>query len=319
MPETRASVDAATVRHRFNFDWAMDPQNVFEADGQTVDPYWWYATSIRVDPNEIWAEDEEGNVWVVSFTTDGADEVTFGEPVRSRLVAVPAGAQAGVAATETVNRRTQRVVADALQRPDKPAREGATTAAEARPNPEEGVMDENVRAYLEAQGIDPSAATEEQVNAANVFVAAGWTPESAEAPAEQPEGEPATEVAEPEQVAAAADEDGPVMIDRATLAELQAGARTAKELDAEKKASQRDQDIDDAIQAGKFPPSRREHYATAYDIDPEGTRDMIRRLAPGLVPVDERGTSRTEETDEVSASEMDAIRASFGITTQKGA
>jgi hypothetical protein len=304
---TTASVDASTVRHRFNYDWAMDADN-----GVEVDTYWWYATSVRLDPNEVWAEDEDGTLWVVPFSTDGEDEVTFGEPVRARLTAVPVAASAGVAATATVDRRAQRVLADDLQRPDKPAREGKTTAAEP-PEPQEGNMDPDVRAYLEAQGIDPDQATEEQTNAASVFVAAGWTPPEAEV--EQPEPV-AEEVVEPELVAAAA-ADGTERIDSATLADLKAGAATARELDAKQKASDRDSLIASAIDAGKFPPSRREHYATAYDADPKGTRELIDSLADGLVPVDERGTSREPDGEQVSAAEMDVIRASFGINTTR--
>lgn len=46
-------------------------------------------------------------------------------------------------------------------------------AAVVRPLPKENTMDDNVRKFLTAQGLDPDAATEDQVNAASVFVAAG--------------------------------------------------------------------------------------------------------------------------------------------------
>lgn len=307
MPETTASVDVATVRHRFNFDWAMNPDN-----GVEQDTYWWWASSVRLDPNEIWAEDDDGTLWVVPFSTDGEDEVTFGEPVKARLTAVPVAASAGVAATETANRRSQRVLAEGLERPDKPAREGKTTAA-SRPDPQEDTMDETVRAYLEAQGIDPDAATEEQTNAANVFVAAGWTPPDPETPET-----PAPEVVEePAPIAAA--ENGTVTIDKETLETLKAGAATATDLAEKARVQKRDALIASAVDAGKFPPSRSEHYAGLYDADPKGAEELIASLADGLVPVSERGSSREQDATEVSASEMDAIRASFGITTTKGA
>ncbi len=302
---TIASIDAGTVRHRFNYDWAMNPDN-----GVEQDTYWWYASSVRLDPNEIWAEDEDGTLWVVPFTTDGEDEVTFGEPVKARLTAVPVAASAGVAATATAERRAQRVLAEGLERPDKPAREGETTAAEARPEPEEGVMDENVRAYLEAQGIDPEAATEEQKNAANVFVAAGWTP-----PAAEPEAvvEP---VVEPEPVAAAAAPvipKGMKLVPDETIASMQNLVKKDHERD-------RSETIDGAVSAGVFPPSHAEDWGKRYDIDPEGTKQIIASMPKGLVPVTERGTSVEPDAEQVSAGEMDAIRASFGIaTTQKGA
>src|ERR1044072_7770248 len=72
MPETvAASVDVNTIRERFNFDWAMSEP----VDG--LDTYYWWAISVRVDPAEVIAEDEEGQLWSVSWSTGGKNENTF--------------------------------------------------------------------------------------------------------------------------------------------------------------------------------------------------------------------------------------------------
>lgn len=45
--------------------------------------------------------------------------------------------------------------------------------------------------------------------------------------------------------------------------------------------------IDDAIAAGKFMETRRQHYEGLMARDPEGTRRLIASLEPGLAPVPE--------------------------------
>jgi hypothetical protein len=43
-------------------------------------------------------------------------------------------------------------------------------------------------------------------------------------------------------------------------------------------------DIDSAIEAGKFPESRRAYYEREMARDPEGTKRLIASLEPGLPP-----------------------------------
>lgn len=280
----RASVDIATVRDRFNFDWAMsDP-----IDG--VDTYWWWAISIRVDPAEVIADDGEGNLWSVPFTTDGEDQVTFGEPVRVRQTFVPVQAGEGVMATAVVTRRRQQVLAEQLDRPTKPDRESNPAAASAGPDNEEHPMDDTVRQALARQhGLDPDTATEDEVNAA--VIAASETPEPEETPA--PEAE---HVETPEPVAASA------AVDPEALAQLQADAAAGRQA-AETLATQaRDTAINAAIGEGRIAPARRAHYEAAWAADQDGTRRLLTAsvddggLAPGLVPVGkEQGTAEASE------------------------
>lgn len=284
-PATLASVDVSTVAHRFNWEWATDPQSF---DG--ADTYWWYAVSVRVDPAEIIADDGEGNLWSIPFSTDGEDQVTFGTPVRVRETFVPVAAGEGVMATAAVSRSRQRVLANQLERPEKPPRENTNpAAASAGPDNEEHPMDDTVRQALARQhGLDPDTATEDEVNAAVIAAA-----ETSEPEAEVTET-PAVEET-PEPVAAAT-------VDPDALAQLQADAAAGRQA-AETLATQaRDTAITAAIGEGRIPPARRAHYEAAWTADPDGTRRLLTAsvedggLAPGLVPVGkEQGTTTASE------------------------
>lgn len=154
-PGTQLSVSTSVVRERFNFEWAMDADN-----GVEQNTYWWWARDIRVDDDEVIADDDEGGLWSVPYSTDGADAVTFGEPTRVRETFVPVAAAAQVAT---------------FARPSKPSsvQAASTTAATERPNTEGAEhMGDPVREFLVGQGHDPDTATEAQVTAAEAFVAA---------------------------------------------------------------------------------------------------------------------------------------------------
>ena len=98
-----------------------------------------------------------------------------------------------------------------------------------------------------------------------------------------------------------------VTLDKATYDRLIAGAEAGLRLDKESKEVERDRVIADAIKVGKVPPSRKSHYITAWDSDPDGTRTLLTAaadkggLAPGLVPVDERGGEPSLEDLSVEA------------------
>lgn len=55
--------------------------------------------------------------------------------------------------------------------------------------------------------------------------------------------------------------------------------------------------IEAAIKAGKFPPSRRAHYAALYDKNPEGTVRLINRLTAVIPPGRSAGTGLLPELD----------------------
>jgi hypothetical protein len=310
------SVSYDTVRHRFNWSWAVDREGN-DFDGDTM---WWWARDVRFDPDEIIADDDEGNLWSVPFSTDGEDEVTFGEPARVRQTYVP------VAAAKAAS----------FSRPDKQAERPAVIAAATdkaatgRPDPEEeNPMDANVHEFLVGQGHDPETATEQQVQAAEAYVAAFPDATGAEPPADDPvEGEPQGEVeggepqAEGGEVGAPAREpvaasrqvpEGMRLIDEAELETLRAGAEAGTRLAREKATEERDRILMSARDEGRFPPSRLAHYTRLYEADPEGTKVLLTAaedkggLAKGAVPLEARAQIPDPEGDvALSADELPA-------------
>jgi hypothetical protein len=94
---------------------------------------------------------------------------------------------------------------------------------------------------------------------------------------------------ERQKIAAASANGETVTLDKASYEELKASADLGAKAHERLENSDREQYIAAAVQKGKFPPSRTEHYEALYKADPEGTRQLIDGLAEGVVPVDERG------------------------------
>lgn len=251
VPDLSVSTDA--VRQRFNFTWTVDEDN-----GVDMDTYWWWARDVRLDPNEVIADDDEGNLWSVPFTTDGEDTVTFGQPARVRQTYVPAAAAA------------------AFTRPAKTPR--THPVAPGRLNTERNTpMDDNVRFFLLGRGIDPEAATEEQITEATDAVTAPIseapaeeTPEVEEQPAE--EEAPATDPIAVAATAALAETNA-----RLAAAEQRLAAR-----DAADTAARRDGIVASAVQSGRIAPAQRDHYRSLLDIDEDRTSGLLTALAPSV-------------------------------------
>jgi hypothetical protein len=91
---------------------------------------------------------------------------------------------------------------------------------------------------------------------------------------------------------------GMTLIDEATLADLRQKAEQGVAARARQLTEDRDRTIDDAIRAGKTPPARREHWQTAWAADPDGTKQLLASLAPGLVPLADIGEPGSEPTGE---------------------
>lgn len=241
---------------------------------------WWWVRQVLADPLQLVVDDDEGGLYLVDITVNG-DEVTFGEPQPVKMEYVAAARQAIA--------RPGQVVAS---RYDSPEASGARPRA-TEPKKESGEMkltDES----LAALGLEPGA-TDDEVNAAIAAMKQPVTPEEVAEPAEDavvPEPEnaekatPAADVQVPE---------GMVLMDAETANEMRELVSAAREDRVRQEAEQRQRDITDAVMAGKIPRSRVEHYTKLYEADPEGTRTTLASLAPGIIPVVERGEAG--ETD----------------------
>jgi hypothetical protein len=285
-----ASVSAATIRERFNFDWATSEP----IDG--IDTYWWWARDVRVDPNEVIADDDEGNCWSIPFTTDGADEITFGEPVKVREEFVPIGNNAEAVAASVRQRADQRVLASNLERPEKPA---PKTAASTQPDNEEDTMD--AKAIRDSLGLAEDATDEEVIAKGQELREAAGAEETTE---EETTAEETTETETVEEPVAAS-------VDPAALEQLKSDAAAGREARTTQLSAERDSLIEVAVKAGKFAPAVAASYRTQLDKGGDieaSTRKFIDELAENVVPVTEIGASHQAEGGQVSR-----VLASFGI------
>jgi hypothetical protein len=313
-PDARASVDVSTIRERFNFGWAMDSDN-----GAEQDTYWWWACSVRVDPAEVIADDGEGGLWSIPFSTDGADEVTFGTPVRVRETFVPVDASEGVAATEAVTRRRQTVLASELAKPEKPDRDNP---AASRPRTEDAMSPGiDIAALRSRTGMSeedlPDDATEEQINAALAAEPEAETPE--DTPEETPGETPEAEVPEP-----AAASERTVTVDRAQWERTQRDAEAGAAARRSQLSAELDTEADDAVRDGRITPASRADWRSA--IDPGENPDAaatarataektaLKGLTAGRVPVDgEKGTQPSASAGDDAL--LAATRKSLNIPT----
>jgi hypothetical protein len=105
---------------------------------------------------------------------------------------------------------------------------------------------------------------------------------------------------EEEEVTELPEGDDQVVLDLAAFQHLERRANRTEHLEEEARVTRRDSLIDAAIKAGKFPPSRREHYRNRFDTDAEATEAAIKRMRDNVVPVKERGVDVTEESLQAS-------------------
>jgi hypothetical protein len=97
-----------------------------------------------------------------------------------------------------------------------------------------------------------------------------------------------------------ADDGDVVIVDVSEFRRLRQRDRVAAEVEETTRRRDRDELIEEALDDGKFSPSRRDHYKNRYDSDPEGTVNLIGRLTKNTVPLEARGADAP--TDEVDTS-----------------
>lgn len=120
--------------------------------------------------------------------------------------------------------------------------------------------------------------------------------------------------------ASAAIPEGMALIERDTLATLQAGAAAGEAAQRVLAEQERDRTIAAAVADGRITPARRDHWAKAYDADPDGTRELLASLEPGLVVnTTESGHAGQPEVTEGTTfddSALDGYAAQLGLTKE---
>lgn len=82
---------------------------------------------------------------------------------------------------------------------------------------------------------------------------------------------------------------GTVTVDRQVWDDMQTRINKLEKVRASQQRNDRERMVDDAIRAGKFAPSRREHWLRVAEADPEGTAQLLAGLTPGSVPISDLG------------------------------
>jgi hypothetical protein len=286
----------------------MDQMRSSFYDSLNPDQYWWWIREILLNPMELIVDTDEGALMRVPVTVGADDTVTFGtpEPTKIQYVAASMGRVDGQVLAE-LNKdpatagRPARLRAENAEVPDA----GTLPGNDEVPNTEEEHrMDEAVRRALAAQyKLDPETATEADINAAilqraqNPDPAGDASGDQGTADAETSHTEPVTPAPAPKLEIP----EGFSLVDNATLEDLKVGVGEARELVASTRQRERNEYLDNAIRAGKFAKSRRDHYAGLMASDEVGARQIIDNLAAGLVPVDERGEVGGETSVAASA------------------
>lgn len=318
------AVSAGPVTLEADVDKVID---VFYSEFCVDDRYWWWARAVRVDPNVIIADDDEGSLWRVPIQTDGDQGITFGEPERVLQTFTPApeaaatlaaAAQTGPSEGRTVKAFAAREAAVPNDRKERPEGGGSTSANNSgmdfsdeqravlckRLDLSEDSTDEQIAAALEADPGTPPA-----------------DPPEGDPPADPPEGDPPAEdppAEDPPEGDPPADppegSETTTPVDSTVLSQLQADAAAGRAARNQQVEAHRETVLTEALGDGKITPASKSAWAKKLKAAPEATEAELAALPKNLVPVDEvgHGGSQSPSGVEVSAEEMGAMFPGHG-------
>lgn len=112
--------------------------------------------------------------------------------------------------------------------------------------------------------------------------------------------------------------EGMALVEQTVLDDLRAAGEQGRAARQQQLDDHRDRTLDAAIADGRIAPARREHFATAWAADAEGTEELLNALTPGLVPVTEQGHAGGVDSDESTYDDeaLSAHAAAFGINKE---
>lgn len=268
---------------------------------------------MQMDPLQIIvANDADGSYTRVPVTIEGEDSFSFGEPVQVKMVYQDIPAKA--AASASVMFASKEESRKGLEKPPENDPEPEPVKApEPKASPDKlgaikqihnastnkkgaGMPDLDLAKLRETLGLSADASTEEigkaLASGGIQFPSGGTTePKKDEDPAPAPA--PAASGIDPAKLP-----EGVVVLDQSVVKALQAQAARGDAAFKEIQKNRRDDTIRAAIEQGKFPPARREHWEKLWDADPEGTEKQIQGLAAGLIPMAASGYPGTDGTFE---------------------
>lgn len=298
--------------------------------------YWWWPRDIWTDPNQIVADDNEGGLWLIPFSSDGDQQVSFSDAQKVLETFVPAPAEARAALAAAASGREGEPAASFASRAEA-GRDDAPEEGGAAPSGRTSDMDEGTL-LRQVLGLGADA-TDEEVEAAAAEQQPEPTPDPEPAapapqpetppgdPAPSPEPEPSPEPSEPEpapdpeaqrEPVTAGLPEGMVAVPLEQWQQVQAGAQAGAQLASSAEEERRDSTIEAALGKGKIAPSQRESLVNLHGRDADAFYTLLTKppaeggLAENIVPVRQRGTSKDPVNAGADSSEMLAIGASFG-------
>lgn len=311
---TEGDLAAAKIRAASGVQAAADVDKVIQTfwagfATEEDDRYWWWPRSVWTDPNELIADDDEGNLWRVPFSSDAGQNVTFSEPTQVKQTFVDARTGDRVAAVKR-DSSPEQIFASR-----KDAGRDKTRPAASRPEGEDP-MDAVVRELL---GLAEDATEEEVI--AKLDELNGDRAEGAEEEAPHPTDEPKLEendetpAEEPEPIAASADEVT-VTVDKGVWEETQRQAREGAAARSEQVNEARERLLDNAVKAGKIAPSSKDAWRTKHQAAASATEAELEALPAGLIPTnrEEVGVAATD----ADKATLETIRQFRGIGSGAG-
>lgn len=277
------------VKHK-KVSAAVEPHQVraqFYDEFAVGDRFMWWVHELFINPMEIIAEDESNSSFHrIPYNIGTDDTVTFGDPVEVKKEYVPVGGANASAGSDPVLKYSTR--------------------AESRNDQEDQEMklsDEQKATLRRTLGL-PEDATDEQIQSKLGEAPSVPTTDPATPAPESESTAPASTPTTPEPVAAST--PGTVVFDAATAAQMQADAAAGRAARDEQITARRDALVNAAIDDGRIPPARFDHYRKLVDLDEEGTAATLASLQKGLIPVQERGSAKDSSGASAGADDSSA-------------
>lgn len=309
--------------------------DVFYTEFCVDDRYWWWARSVRVDPNVIIADDDEGSLWRVPINTDADQNITFGEPERVLQTFQPAPEAAAVlsAAAQTAPNKGRTVKAFAAREQTVPSgRKERPEGGGNDPGNNSGMdfseLSDTQRANLCASLKLSEDATDEQITDALDAEPDDGSGEGGEgngggegAGGEGSEGGAGGEGGEGAgsgegeggagggEGAAAAEASTTTQVDSTVLTQLTADAAEGRKAREQQVTEHREAVLKAALGEGKITPASKGAWAKKLKATPEATEAELAALPAGLVPVEEvgHGGSSTDTATALGEGEMELM------------
>lgn len=237
-------------------------------DSLSAEQMFWWVRAVLLDPPELIVDDDEGGLYRVPFD---AAKMNFSDPVPVRIEYVDAD---GVKASRTSATFASRDVSrPAPTNPTEEVDEMDPVEVRQRLGLAEDASDEDVLAQIDALRSEDTGAP----------AAAGDSDDAPQSDDDAPQSDDVPEVPE-----------GLTVIDTATLESLREAADLGVAARRQQVEEARERLLASAVSEGRIPPARVEHYRRLHDADPKGTEQLLASLEPGVVPVQERGSSKVE-------------------------